>query len=222
MLNKENFNENTDEFQKNESEETTLNEFNNNDTESSQKPNKPSLLSSIFDYVEIFVFAICAVILIFSFAIRLCKVEGPSMEKTLIADEMLLVSNLFYTPERGDIIVFHQTDTLDEPVVKRVIATEGETIDIDFNTWTVKITDTDGNTFILDEPYMHLDSGRAILLSSRTYPYKVPEGCLFVMGDNRNHSSDSRGDTIGMVDERRVLGKVVFRITPFDKIGPVD
>ena len=144
------------------------------------------------------------------------------MEKTLIADEMLVVSNLFYTPERGDIIVFHQTGTLNEPIVKRVIATEGEIIDIDFDTWTVTITDTDGNTFVLDEPYMYLDGGTATITSRHAYPYTVPEGCLFVMGDNRNHSTDSRGHTIGMVDERRVLGKVVFRITPIDKIGTVD
>lgn len=204
MLNEENLNENTD--------------FSN----ISEQPQKPSFLSSLFDYIEIFVFAICAVILIFSFAIRLCKVKGPSMENTLIANEMLVVSNFCYTPERGDIIVFHQTGTLNEPIVKRIIATEGETVNIDFDTWTVEITDTNGNTFVLDEPYMHLDGGVATLTSSHTYPYTVPEGCLFVMGDNRNHSTDSRGNTIGMVDERRVLGKVVFRITPIDKIGTVD
>lgn len=220
MLNEEKFNDNTEQNQEIKIEDnlTSYDVANNNP----QKPKKQSFLSSLFDYIEIFVFAICAVILIFSFAIRLCKVKGPSMENTLIADEMLVVSNLFYTPERGDIIVFHQTGTLNEPIVKRVIATEGETINIDFDTWTVEITDTSGNKFVLDEPYMYLDSGKATLLSAHSYPYTVPEGCLFVMGDNRNNSTDSRGNTIGMVDERRVLGKVIFRITPIDKIGPVD
>ncbi len=222
MLKEENLNENPEEIEKNEIEPNTSDERDSDNTTSFQDPKKPSFMSSLFDYLEIFVFAICAVILLFSFAVRLCKVKGPSMEKTLIDGEMLIVSNLFYTPERGDIIVFHQTGTLDEPIVKRVIATEGETIDIDFDTWTVTITDTDGKTFVLNEPYRHLDGGKAVLTSSHSYPYTVPEGSLFVMGDNRNHSTDSRGDTIGMVDERRVLGKVIFRLTPFDKIGTVD
>ena len=221
MLNEEKNNESAEEIQENKLDDIVI-ERDTSDAVVLQNIKKPSFLSSLFDYVEVFIVAICAVILIFSFAIRLCKVEGPSMEKTLIADEMLVVSNLFYTPERGDIIVFHQTGTLNEPIVKRVIATEGEIIDIDFDTWTVTITDTDGNTFVLDEPYMYLDGGTATITSRHAYPYTVPEGCLFVMGDNRNHSTDSRGHTIGMVDERRVLGKVVFRITPIDKIGTVD
>ena len=224
MLENENLNDNIENIEENELSENE-NEIVLNETAShfpEPETKRPSFLSSIFDYVEIFAFAICAVILIFSFAIRLCKVEGPSMEKTLIADEMLVVSNVFYTPQRGDIIVFHQTGTLNEPIVKRVIATGGEIININFDTWTVEITDTDGKTFVYDEPYMYLDCGYATMTSSHIYPYKVPEGCLFVMGDNRNHSTDSRGETIGLVDERRVLGKVIFRLTPLDKIGTVD
>ncbi len=183
---------------------------------------KQSLLSSILDYVEIFVFAVCAVILIFSFFIKQCKVEGPSMEKTLFQDELLLVSDLFYTPERGDIVVFHQTGYLNEPIVKRVIATGGETVDIDFDTWTVTVTDKEGNSFVVDEPYMYLDPEYPKLTSSYSFPLEVPEGKMFVMGDNRNHSTDSRSYAIGMVDERRLLGKVIFRLTPLDKIGKVD
>lgn len=180
-----------------------------------------SWLSSLLDYVEIFVFAVCAVILVFSFFVKLCKVKGPSMENTLFDGELLLISDVLYEPERGDIIVFHQTGFLNEPIVKRVIATGGETVDIDFSTWTVTVTDVDGNTFVVDEPYMYLEGDYPYLLSNYSFPYKVPEGELFVMGDNRNHSTDSRSYLIGTVDERRVLGKVIFRLTPIDKIGTV-
>ncbi len=187
-----------------------------------QTEEKTSLLSLLMDYTEIFVFSVCFVILFFSFVVRLCTVIGPSMNNTLVEDEKLLVSDVLYEPERYDVIVFHQTGYLNEPVVKRVIALGGETIDIDFDTWTVKITDKEGKTFILDEPYMYLDPDSPLLTSIQSYPYEVPEGMLFVMGDNRNHSSDSRGYAIGLVDERRILGKVILRITPISKFGTVE
>ena len=193
--------------------------------ETPQPPKKKiSLAENLLDYVEIFVFAIAFVIVLFTFFIRLCVVEGPSMESTLYEGEVLAVSNLFYEPKRGDVIVFHQTGALNEPVVKRVIATEGETVNIDFDTWTVTITDTDGNTFVLDEPYMQLDPYilNKELYNARQYPYVVEEGQVFVMGDNRDHSTDSRGDLIGPVDERRILGKVVMRVMPLNKFGSVE
>lgn len=184
---------------------------------------KSSFISVLMDYTEIFVFSLCFVILFFSFVVRLCTVIGPSMNNTLTAGEKLLVSDVLYEPERYDIIVFHQTgEYLNEPVVKRVIALGGETIDIDFTTWTVNVTDKEGKTFTLDESYMYLDRNSPLLTSTLSYPYEVPEGMLFVMGDNRNHSSDSRGNAIGLVDERRVLGKVILRLTPIDKFGSVE
>ena len=179
-----------------------------------KKSNPSSPISSFIDYVEVFVVALSLVIIIFSFFIRICKVQGPSMENTLYEDEKLIVTNIGYTPKRGDIIVFHQTGTLNEPVVKRVIATAGETVDIDFDDYgKVTITDVDGNTFVLDEiDYKNLDSTYAYIKSDYELPYTVPEGCVFVMGDNRNHSTDSRSLLIGPVDERRILGKVILRI----------
>jgi len=180
------------------------------------EPAKPrqSTLSSVLDYVEIFAIAIAVVLLLFSFFVRLCTVSGPSMNQTLNHGDRLLVSDFMYEPKRNDIVVFHQTGQLNEPVVKRVIATEGETVDIDFYTWTVTVTDTEGKTFVLDESeYLYL-AHDAIVTSSLQYPYTVPEGCLFVMGDNRNHSADSRNDLIGPVDERRVMGKVILRLSP--------
>lgn len=201
--------------------------MNTNEIEVERKNESTSLARELFEYVEIFVMAACIVFFMYSFVSRLCRVSGPSMDQTLANGQMLVVSNIGFTPSRGDIIVFHETSNqiadLNEPIVKRVIATAGETIDIDFTTWTVTITKADGTTLVLDESsYMYLDSGFAQTTSDWEYPLYVPEGYLFVMGDNRNHSTDSRSRWLGLIDERRVLGKAIFRLTPFDKFGKLD
>ncbi len=180
---------------------------------------KQSLISTAYDYLELFVYSAAVVILLFTFFTRLTSVVGPSMENTLIEGQKLLVTDIAYDPTPGDIIVFHELGDYNEPIVKRVIATEGQTVDIDFGSWTLTV---DGQ--VVDEPYRKVDSGY-LLRSDQTYPLTVPEGCLFVMGDNRNHSSDSRNTRMGQggfIDERQVLGKVVLRLTPFDLFGPVE
>lgn len=180
------------------------------------KPPKAGLTGSLFEYLEIFVYSAIVVVLLFTFCTRLTNVVGPSMEDTLFEGEKLLVSNLFYEPAVGDIIVFHELGYYNEPIVKRVIATAGQVVDIDFNTWTLTV---DGE--VVEEDYRKL-SGGYTLTSDLTYPLTVPENCLFVMGDNRNHSSDSRSSSIGFVDVRKVLGHVICRLTPLLRFGAVN
>lgn len=191
--------------------------------EAASSPNgkKTTLAKELLDYIEVFAFAIGIVILLFSFCFRLCQVKGDSMKNTLLDGEALIVSHLFYTPSREDIIVFHQTGALNEPVVKRVIATAGETVQIkhSYQTMVITITDTNGKQTVLEEDYMKYD-GMPLYLRDMTVT--VPEGYLFVLGDNRNDSKDSRHSDIGLVDERRVLGKVLFRVAPFSRFGAVE
>jgi signal peptidase I len=208
-----------------------MSEYNNsNDVDTEQpKKNSQGLVASLLEYFEILDFSLTFVVLLFTFCVRLCQVSGVSMRKTLIDGEKLLVSNVFYEPECGDIIVLHQTGMyLNEPVVKRVIAVGGEKIQIDFDTWTVTVTDKQGNARVLKEDYAFFDPMREAMYNTHksdydfSEPMTIPEGYIFVMGDNRYNSLDSRFDDIGLVDQRRVLGKVIYRLTPFDKMGPVE
>lgn len=173
-------------------------------------------LRTVVEYTEIFAFSVLAVLLIFSFMFRVCVVDGTSMYDTLDDGQKLLTENIFYTPKQGDIIVFYEGE-LQKPLVKRVIATGGQTVCIDYNTNKVSV---DGTT--LDEDYIFLPLGINTLLPNYSYnentrimTVTVPEGKLFVMGDNRNDSLDSRNSSVGCVDQSQVLGKVILRLSPF-------
>lgn len=181
-----------------------------------------SVAANIFEWIEMIVLSACLILLIFTFVLRPARVDGNSMQETLHDGEMLLISDIAYTPRRGDILVFQKVNSLHPaPIVKRVIATEGETVDIDFDTWTVTVTDTDGQAHVLDECYRKLATD-ARVTSDLEYPIKVGEGQLFVMGDNRNHSLDSRSSAIGLVNENEIIGKVLLRFFPFNKIGVIE
>lgn len=176
------------------------------------------IAEEIFDILELFVSCAAVILLIFTFIIRPTVVEGPSMENTLLEGDYLLVGGISYTPTPGDIVVVHNVGLryYGNPIVKRVIATEGQVVDIDFSTWTVTI---DGK--VLDEPYRKL-APDDFITSDWEYPVTIPEGYLFVMGDNRNHSSDSRSKEIGLIDERCVVGRAIVRVLPLERFTLFD
>lgn len=170
-------------------------------------------LGDVYELAEMLGVVSVTIMLVFAFVCRLNIVDGHSMDMTLANGEYLAVSDLFYEPEAGDIVIVHKinADPYDNPIVKRVIATEGQTVDIDFATWTLKV---DGE--VIDEPYRYLDGG-PLLTSDWTFPVTVGENEIFVMGDNRNNSADSRTGEIGMIDKRCVVGKAYARIFPMNQ-----
>ena len=179
-----------------------------------QRPDGRKMVSDIFDVLELFVFCAAVILTLFTFVARPTVVRGPSMQDTLHDGDYLIVTELGYTPAQNDIVVVQNVSLphYGDPIVKRVIAVAGQTVDIDFDTWTVTV---DGE--VLDEPYRKLTDGRQ-LTSDWTYPIEIPEGYVFVMGDNRNHSADSRTSEIGLIDTRCVVGHAVARVFPFSRL----
>ncbi len=186
--------------------------------------NAGKLLKGTYDIIEMLVMAAVITVLVFMFIGRLTVVDGNSMNNTLHDGEVMVVSNLGYTPKQGDIVVFQSPDsTVNGALVKRVIATEGQTVNIDFKNWIVTVDgepialDKEGNAHV--EEYVNYIIGPDMSRGNRQYPHTVGKGKVFVMGDNRNNSHDSRSLDIGDVDVRYIFGKVILRVQPFSKFG---
>ena len=160
----------------------------------------------IYEWMESVVYAMIFILIAFTLIFRIVGVDGDSMNPTLYDGDWLTVNAINSKIERGDIVVITQPNSLNEPLVKRVIAVGGDEIDIDFNDGTVKINGINQTeSYILDETN---------LMGDWVYPMTVPKGTVFVMGDNRNNSLDSRFRAIGFIDERYILGKVHTRLYP--------
>lgn len=187
----------------------------NHSAPSEKEDKKKSSLKEAVEYAESLAVVFVVMLMIFTFIARPATVDGDSMLPTLQNGERLIISNLLYEPTAGDIVVLCGEADLEEGknLIKRIIATEGQTIDIDFDAGEVYV---DGQ--LLSEPYIleptYLDEGTE-------FPLTVPEGEIFVMGDNRNGSRDSRSLTVGTVKEEYIVGRVLFRFFPFDRFGKI-
>lgn len=174
-----------------------------------------SFIKEVYEYIETFCYALVLMILLFMFIFRYVSVDGESMRETLQDKDKLVISNLMYTPKTGDIVVLRRSP---EPLIKRVIATAGQTVKIDYTNWAVYV---DGVQ--LDESgYVRYTSGpmHRSTTGNEVDEFVVEAGMVFVMGDNRNNSQDSR--FYGQFSEKDILGRVIFRVFPLSEFGDVD
>ena len=151
----------------------------------------------LLEWYEALISAALVLVLVFSFFFRIIQVDGESMVPTLENGDKLVVWGAGYEPQRGDVVIVDSYTSYGRPLVKRVIAKGGDTISIDYATGTVEV------------------NGKV------EFPYTVPEGTVFVMGDNRNASLDSRSSYVGCIDEQDILGKVLLCFLPFSDFGVV-
>ncbi len=187
-----------------------------------EEPQNDQNKKEIFEWLGIIVAALVSVVVVFTFVIRLATISGDSMLNTLHDGEKIIISDLFYEPKYGDIVVISRnianttsgSDASNGPIIKRVIATENQIVDIDSEKGIVYV---DG--VALKEKYVCTHTRQT---GQVTFPVVVPEGCIFVLGDNRAISLDSRYSSIGdngMIDKRYVLGHAIFRIWPLNRLG---
>lgn len=172
-------------------------------------------IASIYEWVEVICVALFAVVVLFTFVCRLVTVSGQSMENTFYNGDRLIISDLFYEPKAGDVVVVQNISDANfkGPIIKRVIATENDVVDIDSDNWKITVTHSDGSVTVYeDEPYVKRIAECGMGKGRISYPYTVESGHVFVMGDNRTNSYDSR--FCGSIDERMILGKVYLRVVP--------
>lgn len=204
-----------------------MNEFENErvfeESNVAVQQDKTAGVRSFYEYVEVFCYALALMMVVLIFVFRYVSVQGESMMGTLKDQDKLIISNLFYTPKTGDIVVINpeRHGDSDEPIIKRVIATEGQTVFIDYSTWSVYV---DGVK--LDEPYIEemrkveqAKWGEDIWMDGTSVDkyreeFVIGKDMVFVMGDNRNNSRDSRSSDYGEMNVNRILGRVILRLSP--------
>ncbi len=190
------------------------------------------LFNDIADMAESIIFSVFIVLLIFTYLLRISDVSGPSMEPTLIQDDRVVITPLFYEPKRNDIIIV-DSSKLNKLIVKRVIGVSGDSVNIDFQTGIVSVNGTpvdeqlyeigdDGNPPKLTTDHFVNTLTTQNMGAFDNYPVNVPEGYIFVLGDNRNRSKDSKHSELGFVPEEEIVGKVIMRIYPFSDFGFVN
>ena len=169
-------------------------------------------MKKFYEAIETLVLPVIVITFLILFVCRVIVVQGDSMNNTLLSGEKVITTNFFYKAEKGDIVVTDGRIHDGKPLIKRVIATGGDTIKIDYSTGDVYV-----NGDCLEENYIKekIDTDE----HRNDIEMTIPEGYLFLMGDNRNNSLDSRSSEIGIVNEKEILGKAIFRITPISRIG---
>lgn len=189
------------------------------DTPAEEKqPRRPG--ADLFEWLQMLMVCILAAVVVFNCLARLTRVDGHSMDNTLHDGELMLVWSLGYTPKQGDIVVINKTTATflggngDKAIVKRVIALGGQTVDVDYASNTVYV---DGEP--LDEPYIKEPMSLPLSDTMQQTHWEVPEGSIFVMGDNRNGSTDSRDDRLDTIHEDYVLGRAVLALWPLNRVG---
>lgn len=175
-----------------------------------------SFRQSLLEWVEVIVGSVVFVTILLTFVARIITVDGSSMSPTYENGDRVLATSLAGPAGQGDVVIL--VNVLEEPIIKRVVATEGQTVDFDEDMGELVVDGqpltgeayhiANGITYVPDRPGEVLE-----------FPQTVPEGCVFVLGDNRQNSKDSRFAEVGMVDCRNILGKVVFNLYPFSKLG---
>lgn len=159
---------------------------------------------NVFEVFQSIISALVVITILFIFVFRVVNVDGTSMKPTLQNNDKVIVSTVGYEAKRGDIVVISSTDGLKEPIIKRIVAVGGDTVDINFTTGVVTVNG-------IEEDYTDELTSQQFDIA---FPITVPEGTVFVLGDNRGNSLDSRSTRVGCVDERLIVGKVLFRFFP--------
>lgn len=173
--------------------------------------NPSAASTSLYDWLKSILITFAVIVACFVLVFRIVRVDGPSMNATLENGDMLILTNIFYTPHDGDIVVVSHTEEHAEPIIKRVIATEGQTLELDYENDRVIV---DG--VVLNETYLNNGVTFGAPIPDYEIPDVVSEGKVFVMGDNRNESMDSRDHRIGLVNASDIIGKAQFVVFPWN------